>query len=95
MVLPLMKFTFGGGTAREAEPSPSMAAGALGVLLEKHHGQCRLADRLRDVFLSLGGKCSLSQIAMTFALSVLLVRVLDRDLLIHQILAIQIGNRVI
>jgi len=52
----------------------------------------RLACRLNIVLARLRGKQSFGLVAMTLALAVLLVGVLDRDLLIHEILSVEIGN---
>jgi hypothetical protein len=50
---------------------------------------------LDTVGFSLSGKHSFRLVTVSLTLSVLLVRVLDRDLLVHEVLAVHVGNGII
>lgn len=51
-----------------------------------------LGLRLDVVLAGLGGQHSLGLVAVSLALSVLLISILDRDLLVHEILAVHGGD---
>lgn len=55
-----------------------------------------LLNRERDVVLaSLGGKHALSVVSVAFALAILLVGVLNRDLLVSEVLAVHVLDRLV